>query len=82
MRNYNGMQKKRRPQSQLKINNDILPGKKIYGQGYRDMPKIQSIYKDCREYDGYILEQGTPEEVFDSPKEERTKQFLGGYNNK
>lgn len=32
--------------------------------------------------DGYILEQGTPEEVFDSPKEERTKQFLGGYNNK
>ena len=41
---------------QLKINNDILPGEKIYGQGYRDMPKIQSIYKDCREYDGYILE--------------------------
>ena len=41
---------------QLKINNDILPGEKIYGQGYRDMTKIQSIYKDCREYDGYILE--------------------------
>ena len=41
---------------QLKINNDILPGEKIYGQGYRDMPKIQSIYKDCREYDGYVLE--------------------------
>ena len=41
---------------QLKINNDILPGEKIYGQGYRDMPRIQSIYKDCREYDGYILE--------------------------
>ena len=30
--------------------------------------------------DGYILEQGTPEEVFDSPKSERTKQFLRGYN--
>jgi len=27
--------------------------------------------------DGHILEQGTPEEVFDNPKEERTKQFLG-----
>lgn len=25
---------------------------------------------------GYILEQGTPEEVFDNPKNERTKQFL------
>ena len=41
---------------QLKINNDILDGEKIYGQGYRDMPKIQSIYKHCREFDGYILE--------------------------
>ena len=28
---------------------------------------------------GYILEQGTPEEVFEHPKEERTKQFLGCY---
>ncbi len=28
---------------------------------------------------GYILEQGTPEEVFEHPKEERTKQFLGRY---
>lgn len=26
--------------------------------------------------DGNILEQGTPEEVFDNPKEEKTKQFL------
>ena len=26
--------------------------------------------------DGCILEQGTPEEVFDHPKEEKTKQFL------
>lgn len=26
--------------------------------------------------DGNILEQGTPEEVFDHPKEEKTKQFL------
>lgn len=26
--------------------------------------------------DGHILEQGTPNEVFENPKEERTKQFL------
>ena len=31
--------------------------------------------------DGYILEQGTPSQVFDAPKEERTKRFLRGYNN-
>ena len=30
--------------------------------------------------EGHILEQGTPEEVFDNPKEERTKHFLGKYN--
>lgn len=29
--------------------------------------------------DGHILEQGSPEEVFDHPKEERTKHFLGRY---
>ncbi|MBQ5739492.1 MAG: amino acid ABC transporter ATP-binding protein, partial [Oscillospiraceae bacterium] len=29
---------------------------------------------------GFIVEQGTPEEVFGNPKEERTKQFLGSYN--
>ena len=29
---------------------------------------------------GLIVEQGTPEEVFGNPKEERTKQFLGSYN--
>ena len=29
--------------------------------------------------DGRILEQGTPEEVFGSPKQERTKQFLSRY---
>ena len=29
--------------------------------------------------DGNIVEQGTPKEVFESPKEERTKQFLGCY---
>ena len=28
---------------------------------------------------GYVLEQGTPDEVFNHPKEERTKQFLGNY---
>lgn len=31
---------------------------------------------------GYIVEEGTPEEVFENPKSERTKQFLFGYNNK
>jgi polar amino acid transport system ATP-binding protein len=29
---------------------------------------------------GYILESGTPEEVFEHPAEERTKRFLAGYN--
>lgn len=32
----------------------------------------QVIFMD----DGHILEMGTPSEVFDNPKEERTKQFL------
>lgn len=31
--------------------------------------------------EGYILEQGSPEEVFDNPKEERTKHFLGSFGN-
>lgn len=26
--------------------------------------------------DGFVVEEGTPQEIFDSPKEERTKQFL------
>lgn len=29
--------------------------------------------------EGLIVEQGTPEEVFDHPREERTKHFLAGY---
>lgn len=29
--------------------------------------------------DGYILEQGDPREVFENPKEERTRQFLSRY---
>ncbi|MGI5936461.1 MAG: amino acid ABC transporter ATP-binding protein [Oscillospiraceae bacterium] len=29
---------------------------------------------------GLVVEQGTPEEVFGNPKEERTKQFLSRYN--
>ena len=29
---------------------------------------------------GIVLEQGTPSEVFDNPREERTKQFLRGYH--
>ena len=31
---------------------------------------------------GYIVEQGTPKEVFDNPKEERTKEFLKRYLNR
>ena len=31
--------------------------------------------------EGYILEQGSPEEVFEHPKEERTKHFLGSFGN-
>ena len=30
--------------------------------------------------DGYILEQGTPEQVFGNTKEERTRQFLSRFN--
>lgn len=29
---------------------------------------------------GIVLEQGSPKELFDNPKEERTKQFLSRYN--
>ena len=35
----------------------------------------QVIFMD----DGCILEQGTPEEVFENPREERTRQFLSRY---
>ena len=35
----------------------------------------QVIFMDS----GRIAEQGTPEEVFGHPKEERTKQFLANY---
>ncbi len=28
---------------------------------------------------GYIVEEGSPEEIFDNPKQERTKQFLAHY---
>ena len=38
----------------------------------------QIIFMD----DGYVLEKGTPKEVFDNPKEERTKHFLAGYSTK
>ncbi len=37
----------------------------------------QVIFMD----DGYIMEQGTPSEVFDHPVLERTKQFLRAYHN-
>lgn len=30
---------------------------------------------------GYIVEVGTPEEIFNNPKEERTKEFLKNYTN-
>ena len=29
--------------------------------------------------DGYIIEEGTPEEIFTSPKEKRTKLFLSRF---
>lgn len=35
----------------------------------------QVIFMD----DGYVVEHGTPEQVFGHPREDRTKQFLGGY---
>lgn len=35
----------------------------------------QVIFMD----EGYVLEYGTPDEVFGNPKEERTRQFLGNY---
>lgn len=35
----------------------------------------QVIFMD----DGYIIEQGTPKEIFENPKEERTKNFLASY---
>ena len=37
----------------------------------------QVIFMD----DGRITEKGTPEEVFENPKEERTRQFLSRYTN-
>ena len=36
----------------------------------------QVIFMD----DGYILEQGRQEQVFDNPEQERTKQFLSSYS--
>lgn len=36
----------------------------------------QVIFMD----DGYILEQGDPQQVFENPREERTKQFLSRFN--
>ena len=30
--------------------------------------------------DGHILEQGNPTQLFETPREERTRQFLGSYN--
>lgn len=35
----------------------------------------QVIFMD----DGYIIEKGTPEQIFENPKEERTKSFLASY---
>ena len=37
----------------------------------------QVIFMD----DGYILEQGDPLQIFEHPKEERTRQFLSSYQN-
>ena len=32
--------------------------------------------------DGYITEEGTPEEIFDNPQQERTKAFLSAVTQK
>ena len=37
----------------------------------------QVIFMD----NGIILEKGSPDEVFEHPTHERTKQFLAGYTN-
>ena len=29
--------------------------------------------------DGYIVEQGSPKEIFEQPKNQRTKEFLGHF---
>ena len=36
----------------------------------------QIIFMD----EGHILEQGTPEQVFEHPTQERTEQFLSSYS--
>ena len=36
----------------------------------------QVIFMD----DGYIVERGTPDQVFNNPENERTKQFLAHFN--
>jgi ABC-type histidine transport system ATPase subunit len=36
----------------------------------------QVIFMD----DGYIVEQGTPDQVFNHPTQERTQRFLESYN--
>ena len=37
----------------------------------------QVIFMD----EGYIVEQGKPQDVINNPREERTKQFLSRYTN-
>ena len=31
---------------------------------------------------GYVIEDGTPEEIFEHPKEQRTREFLQGFKEK
>ena len=40
---------------QLRINNDIIPGKKVSGQGYKS-DAIKNSYVQWREYDGFTLD--------------------------
>ena len=39
---------------QLKINNDVVPGVKVSGQGYKGQ-KIRDCYEQWRKYDNFVF---------------------------
>lgn len=41
---------------QLQINNNIIEGTEIYGQGYRDNSSIRKYYESWRDYDSFTLD--------------------------
>ena len=61
----------------VKITNDIELKDRLVAinRVARDVAD-QVIFMD----DGYILEQGDPYQVFEHPKEERTRQFLSRFH--